>query len=93
MAGGLFELPQEIQLEGVDPRPVLHAHQLARLVVLERRLLGSIIVDGAHQVQGGVGIVRHVAVRVRPGDKVPVAVVGVEGAVAQGVDLLRPSYS
>ena len=52
VVGGLFELPQKVQLEGVDPRPVLHAHQLARLVVLERRLLGSIIVDGAHQVQG-----------------------------------------
>ena len=53
VVGGLFELPQEVQLEGVDPRPVLHAHQLAHLVVLERRLLGSIIVDGDHQVQGG----------------------------------------
>ena len=51
--------------------------------------LCPIVIDFLHQIKGGVGILRHITVRVGLGDQIAVAVVDINGAVAKRVDLLR----
>jgi len=89
VVGHLLEAAQQVQLEGVGAGPVIHLHQFADLVILVGDLLCPIVIDFLHQIKGGVGILRHIAVRVGLGDQIAVAVVDINGTVAKRVDLLR----
>ena len=44
--------------------------------------LCPIVIDFLHQIKGGVGILRHITVRVGLGDQIAVAVVEINGTVA-----------
>ena len=59
------------------------------IVVGSYALLCPIVIDFLRQIKGGVGILRHITVRVGLGDQITVAVVYINGTVAKRVDLLR----
>ena len=75
MVGHLLEAAQQVQLEGVGASPVIHLHQFADLVILVGDLLCPIVIDFLHQIKGGVGILRHIAVRVGLGAQIAVAAI------------------
>ena len=75
VVGHLLEAAQQVQLEGVGAGPVIHLHQFADLVILVGDLLCPIVIDFLHQIKGGVGILRHIAVRVGLGDQIAVAAI------------------
>ena len=93
MVSGLFELSQQVQFKGVGAGPVIHLDQFAYLVVLVGDRFTPIVIDALHQIKGCVGIFCDIAVGISLRHQVSIAVVDVQGAVAQGVDLLGHQVS
>ena len=69
---------------------ILYIYTMPHLIVVGSYApLCPIVIDFLHQIKGGVGILRHITVRVGLGDQIAVAVVDINGTVAKRVDLLR----
>lgn len=83
--GGGGDAVEQVDLVGGGAAPVLHLHQVAGLVVGVVHLLTTIVIDMAHQVKGIEGVLGDHAVGVGGLDQIAVAVVLMDGDMAQSV--------